>query len=153
ARIAWFARDEEETHRIKRKAIEAYLWCVHETRISDVWETVEREKLDKDGKPIIGPDGKPVMVRYQRAKFASELPDDIQRAIENYSVTEDGRIIPKLASKMEANRELRKFLGFDKAREADSEFARMSDAELWGRIRQLMTVVVLSGDAPNGDAA
>jgi hypothetical protein len=74
-------------------------------------------------------------VRKQRAKLINDLPPESRKLIEDVVVDRYGNFIPKLYSKSEANRELRKFhnIGSQTDR-SESDVSRLSDAEL---IRQL----------------
>jgi hypothetical protein len=133
ARIAYLRRhgDEQILH-AKRERLEEFLWTVHESNVAALWETVEVEKRDKKGNLITGEDGKPVMVKRQVPKLLSDLPEDVARTVETCGVDENGRVIPKPYSKMQANQELRKLLGIGVVAGAggDGEVARLSDAEL-----------------------
>jgi hypothetical protein len=133
ARIAYLRRhgDEQVLH-AKRDRIEEFLWTVHESNIAALWETVEVEKRDKKGNVILGEDGKPVMVKRQLPKLLSDLPEDVARIVETCGVDENGRVVPKPYSKMQANQELRKLLGIGAVTGTggDGEVARLSDAEL-----------------------
>jgi hypothetical protein len=128
ARIAYLRRrgDEQILH-AKRERLEEFLWTVHESNIASLWETAEVEKRD-----ITGEDGKPVMVKRQVPKLLSDLPEDVARTVETCGVDENGRVIPKPYSKMQANQELRKLLGIGVVTGAggDGEVVRLTDAEL-----------------------
>ena len=133
ARIAYLRRhgDEQILH-AKRERLEEFLWTVHESNIAALWETVDVEKRDKKGNVITGEDGKPVMVKRQLPKLLSDLPEDVARIVETCGVDENGRVIPKPYSKMQANQELRKLLGIGVVTGAgsDGEVVRLTDAEL-----------------------
>ena len=132
ARIAYLARQDEDVLRAKRERLEEFLWLVHEANPADLWEIAEKEKTDGDGEAVFDVDGNPVMVRYQRLKFMSELPEDLQRTVQSIRYTESGRPQVERYSAMQANQELRKLLGIGAvSREiGDGELTRMSDAEL-----------------------
>jgi hypothetical protein len=139
ARIAYLRRygDERILH-AKRERIEEFLWTVHESNIAALWETVEVERRDKKGNVILNEDGKPVMVKRQMPKFLSDLPEDVARTVETCGVDENGRVIPKLYSKMQANQELRKLLGIGVVTgTGDGDVARLSDAELIAQLANL----------------
>ena len=123
--------DEQILH-AKRERLEEFFWTVHESNIASLWETAEVEKRDKKGNVILHEDGKPVMVKRQVPKLLSDLPEDVARTVETCGVGENGRVIPKPYSKMQANQELRKLLGIGVVTGAggDGEVARLSDAEL-----------------------
>lgn len=139
ARIAYLRRhgDEQILH-AKRERLEEFLWTVHESNIAALWETVEVEKRDKKGNVILGEDGKPVMVKRQVPKLLSDLPEDVARIVETCGVEENGRVVPKPYSKMQANQELRKLLGIGvvTGADGDGEVARLSDAELIAQISE-----------------
>ena len=73
-----------------------------------------------------------MMVKRQVPKLLSDLPEDVARTVETCGVDENGRVIPKPYSKMQANQELRKLLGIGVVTGAggDGEVVRLSDAEL-----------------------
>jgi hypothetical protein len=139
ARIAYLRRQgPEEILRAKRERLEEFLWAVHESNIGALWETVEVEKRDKKGNVITGAEGKPVMVERQVPRLLSNLPEDVARTVETCAVDENGRVIPKPYSKMQANQELRKLLGIGVVNGAGDggEVARLSDAELIAQLAQ-----------------
>jgi hypothetical protein len=72
------------------------------------------------------------MVKRQLPKLLSDLPEDVARIVETCGVDENGRVIPKPYSKMQANQELRKLLGIGViiGTGGDGEVVRLSDAEL-----------------------
>lgn len=129
-RIAYLSRQEEEILRIKRDRIEEFLWTVHEANISEMWEVVEVEKRDHKGNPVINEDGSVVMKTVQRPKSISEMPEDVQRAVESISINEAGFVVPKPYSKLQANQELRKMLGIGSVPRDDGELSRLTDQEL-----------------------
>jgi type II secretory pathway component GspD/PulD (secretin) len=110
-RIAYLSRQDEAALADKRRRLEEFLWLVHEANPAELWEIAERVKTDEDGNEILDDDGKPVVVRYQRARFLAELPEDVARIVEGVQITESGKIVTKTYSKMQANQELRKLLG------------------------------------------
>jgi hypothetical protein len=139
ARIAYLRRHgAEEILRAKRERLEEFLWVVHEANVGALWETVEVEKRDKKGNVIVDAADNPVMVKRQVPKLLSDLPEDIARTVETCHVDENGRVIPKPYSKMQANQELRKLLGIGAvtAGSDDGEVTRMTDAELIAQLAQ-----------------
>jgi hypothetical protein len=130
-RIAFLSRQEDEILRIKRERIEEFLWLAHETNAADMWTMVEMPIYDRKGNAIIDNEtGEPATKMVQRPKPLNEMPEDVQRAIESFSINEAGMVIPKPYSKMQANTELRKFYGFGAATRDDGELSRLSDQEL-----------------------
>jgi hypothetical protein len=59
----------------------------------------------------------------------TELPPDLAKLIEDVQVDSRGRLIPKLYSKAQANKELRAMLNIS-AKEAPRDVTQLSDAEL-----------------------
>jgi threonine synthase len=74
-RIAYLRRqgDEEILH-AKRERIEQLLWDIHTANVAHLWETVEVDRLGKQGKPVLGEDGEPLKKKVQRPKMLSEFP-------------------------------------------------------------------------------
>jgi hypothetical protein len=65
------------------------------------------------------------------ALFASALPLEFRKLIEDVTVDRNGNVIPKLYSKARANAELRKLLNIDGRKEQEpDDVSRLSDAEL-----------------------
>jgi hypothetical protein len=106
------------------------LW-VHEANIGDLWETYEATKVGKDGKAEIDEAGKMLTLRKQRPRLLSDLSPDLCKVIENVDIDAKGNVIPRLYSKLQANRELRQMLiiGGRKDR-PETDVSRLSDAEL-----------------------
>jgi hypothetical protein len=130
-RIAFLVRQEEEVLAEKRKRIEETLWAIHEANIGDLWETYEATKVGKDGKAEIDEAGKMLTLRKQRPRLLSDLSPDLCKVIENVDIDAKGNVIPRLYSKLQANRELRQMLiiGGRKDR-PETDVSRLSDAEL-----------------------
>jgi hypothetical protein len=110
-RIARLTRQDEEVLAEKRKRLEEFLWLIHEANPADLWEVAEKIKTDEDGEPVLDEKGRPVKIRYQRARFLADLPEDVQRIVEGVTITDSGKVVTKTYSKMQANQELRKLLG------------------------------------------
>lgn len=134
ARMAWFARQDDELLRAKRAKLEGFLWAVHEVNYADFW----------DGK---------------RLRDFDELPEHLQMLIESLKFTEKGKPILSVYSKMQANIELRKLnmIGASVERgEASEDYGRLTDKELveaianqareLGRYDQLFASI--GGEAP-----
>jgi len=134
-RIAYLCRQEEELLQAKRARIEELLWMIHESNVADLWETYEDEKRDKSGNRVLV-NGEPVIVKKQRPKLLSDLPNDVQRVVESCGIDEHGRVIPKAYSKMQANQELRKLLNIGTVQREEGELSRMSDDQLIGELKR-----------------
>jgi hypothetical protein len=130
-RIAYWTRQEEELLQAKRRRLEEFLWNIHEANIAQMWEMQEVPAYDRKGNPIIDNDtGKQATKFVQRPRNIAEMPEDVQRAVENISINEAGFVVPKPYSKLQANAELRKLLGIGAVTRDDGELSRLSDQEL-----------------------
>jgi hypothetical protein len=130
-RIAFLVRQEEEVLAAKRKRIEEMLWAIHEANIGDLWETYEAAKVGKDGKAETDETGNMLTVRNQRPRLLSDLSPDLCKVIEDVDVDAKGNVIPRLYSKLQANRELRQMLNIGGQKERpETDVSRLSDAEL-----------------------
>jgi hypothetical protein len=132
ARIEYLSRQAEDLIAEKRQRLEAQLWNIHEADIGDFFETYEAAKTNRDGK-LETDQGKMLTVRKQRAKLINDLPLEARKLIEDVTVDRNGNVIPKLYSKSEANRELRKMHNIGSQEQAP-DITKLSDAEL---LRQL----------------
>jgi hypothetical protein len=116
---------------VERKRIEEMLWAIHEANIGDLWETYEATKIGKDGKAEIDEAGKMLTLRKQRPRLLSDLSPDLCKVIENVDIDAKGNVIPRLYSKLQANRELRQMLNIGGQKERPvTDVSRLSDAEL-----------------------
>jgi hypothetical protein len=130
-RIEYLSHQDEELIAEKRQRIEGQLWAIHEADIGDFFEIYEAAKTSTGGKLATDQDGKMLTVRKQRAKLINDLPPESRKLIEDVTVDRHGNFIPKLYSKSEANRELRKFHNIGGFKEPDADnVSRLSDAEL-----------------------
>jgi hypothetical protein len=118
-RIAYLSRQDEEA-----------LWHQLEADIGNLFETIEVPNLPRDGKPVLDKDGHPVTQKRQVVRDLQQVPPELRHAIESISHDAKGNTTVKLANKLQANAELRKMLGLDKPAPQQSEFDRMSDADL-----------------------
>jgi terminase small subunit-like protein len=131
ARIEFLSRQAEDLIAEKRQRIEERLWAIHEADIGDYFEVYQVAKTNRDGKLETDREGKMVPVRKQRAKLINDLPLEARKLIEDVMVDRSGNVIPKLYSKSEANRELRKFHNIGSQTDRpESDVSRLSDAEL-----------------------
>jgi hypothetical protein len=145
--------DGEESRRAKARRLEEFLWQILEADIRGLWEIQEVPELDKNGKPRRGKDGKPLTYRRQRARFISELPEDLAKLVEKVSVTESGRTVVSTYSRLQANIELRRLLGIGtNPTEPVGEFARLTDEQLLASLKaqaeQLGVPITLRYDFP-----
>ena len=102
-----------------------------EANIKDYFETYEVANTNKEGNVETDETGKMITVRKQRAKLLSDLPDEIAKLIENVEIDAKGNVIPKLMSKLQANRELRQMLNIGGQKDRpETDVSRLSDAEL-----------------------
>jgi hypothetical protein len=138
-RIAYLTRGDEKVLAEKRKRLEEFLWLVHEHDPRELWETAERPLLNKLGQPIKGPDGHPIMIKYQRAKAMEDLPDDVARIVQVVKITDSGEIVTETYSKMQANVELRKLLGIGNVPAAmgGDDLSTVSTAEIVAELQGL----------------
>jgi hypothetical protein len=129
--------DSEESRRAKARRLEEFLWKILEADIRSLWEVQEVPERDKHGKPVLDRHGNPITYRRQRAKFISELPEDLAKLVEKVSVTESGRTVISTYSRLQANIELRRLLGIGNA-PADQvgEFTRLTDEQLLASLKQ-----------------
>jgi hypothetical protein len=122
-------RQEEEVLAEKRKRIEETLWAIHEADIGDYFETYEAVKRDHTGQPERTDEGALSTETRVRPRLLTDLPPDLAALIEDVTVDRRGRLIPKLYSKSQANKELRAMLNLSAKSEAQ-DVTKLSDAEL-----------------------
>ena len=70
-----------------------------------------------------------------RPKLLTDLPPDLAKLIEDVQVDNRGRLIPKLYSKVQANKELRAMLNLGAKSDA-SDVSKLSDQELIATLAQ-----------------
>lgn len=99
-RVAWFAREAEETLRMKRRELEGYLWGALRNDPAKYFEVIMTDIIDKEGE-VIG------TKETERFRFLNTIPAELRQYVE---VTDKGL---KLVQKSEAHKELRKMLGID----------------------------------------
>jgi hypothetical protein len=128
-RIAFLVRQEEEVLAEKRRRIEEQLWAIHEANIQDLFEICEQPKATKDGEIETDQNGQMRLERKERPRLISDLAPEVAQLIEDVTADRKGRLIPKLYSKLQANRELRAMLNIGRP-ERESDISRLSDAEL-----------------------
>jgi hypothetical protein len=130
-RIRYLRQLDDEMLAEKRKRIEERLWLIHDADPGLMYETIEVEKADKNGKPILGEDGQPLKKKVQRPRLLSDIPDDIRKCIEAITFDEKGRLTMRTYSALAASKELRALLGIGApTRDGEAGFERLSDKEI-----------------------
>jgi hypothetical protein len=124
-RIAYLVRQEEEVLAEKRRRIEETLWAIHEADIGDFFEPYDQIKTDKEGNIETDEKGAVLLETRERPRLLT----DTAKLIEDITIDSKGRAIPKLYSKLQANKELRAMLNI-RAKEAPRDITQLSDAEL-----------------------
>jgi hypothetical protein len=126
-RIAFLSRQQEDLIAEKRQRIESQLWAIHEADIGDFFETVEVA----NSKAAIDETGRLPMVRKQRQRLLSDLSLEHRKLIEEIVPDKNGNFVPRLYSRAEANRELRKLHNIGSQKDpSGTDVSRLSDAEL-----------------------
>jgi hypothetical protein len=132
-RIAYLTRQAEDRIAEKRARIEERLWAIHEADLADYFETYQAIERDHNGRPVpINPDDpkSPLSTEVrERPKLLGDLSPAARKVIEDITIDSKGRLIPKLYSKLQANKELRAMLNIS-AKEAPRDVTQLSDAEL-----------------------
>ena len=105
------------------------LWAIHEANIGDFFERYDKEVTDKNGSIETEEKGAVLRQACERPKLLADLSPETAKLIEDVSVDSRGRLIPKLYSKLQANKELRNMLNIS-AKEAPRDVTQLSDAEL-----------------------
>ena len=126
---------EEEVLAEKRKRIEERLWAIHEADIGDFFERYDKEVTDKNGNIETDEKGAVLRQACERPKLLAALSPEKAKLIEDVTVDGKGRLIPKLYSKLQANKELRAFLNLSAKSEAPN-VTKLSDAELIAQLAQ-----------------
>jgi len=128
-RIAFLVRQEEEVLAEKRKRIEEMLWAIHEASIGDFFEQYETIQRDHTGQPKHDENGGLLTEARERPKLLADLSPEVAKLIEDIKIDNKGRAIPKLYSKLQANKELRAMLNLGAKSDAP-DVTKLSDAEL-----------------------
>ena len=71
-----------------------------------------------------------------RPKLLADLSPELAKLIEDVTVDSKGRLIPKLYSKLRANKELRAMLNIS-AKQSAPDVTQLSDSELLAQLAQL----------------
>jgi hypothetical protein len=137
-RIAYLVRQAEERLIEKRMRIEEQLWAIANGNIADFYETYETVQRDHTGQPmselkrneITGEMESALSLEKRvRPKLLCDLSPEQAKLIEELKPDGRGRLIPKLHSAPQANKELRNMLNIS-AKETPSDVTQLSDAEL-----------------------
>ena len=135
-RIAYLSRQEEELIAAKRRRIETQLWAIAGANIQDFFTTedqinptettsypAEIANNSEQQKAAVSPRARVV------PRPLTELAPETAKLIEDVTIDSKGRAVPKLYSKLQANKELRQMLNIS-AKEAPRDVTQLSDAEL-----------------------
>jgi len=138
-RIEYLTRQAEELIAQKRQNIEEQLWAVLDADIGDYFEAYQAIERDHNGRPIpVNPDDPNAALsteRRVRPKLLTDLPPEVRKQIEEVRVDSRGRLIRKLYSKVQANKELRAMLNLGTKSDA-SDVSKLSDQELISTLAQ-----------------
>ena len=142
-RINYLTKQAEERIAEKRARIEKRLWSIHEANIQDFFTTEnDLDPTDASSNPAEktnNPDQQKVAVS-PRARVVprplTELDPETAKLIEDVTIDSKGRLIPKLYSKLQANKELRAMLNIS-AKQSAPDVTQLSDSELLAQLAQL----------------
>ena len=143
-RIAYLSRQAEELIAVKRERIEAQLWAIAEGNIADFFETHEVVQRDHTGQPLTELKRNEItgetetalsLEKRVRPKLLTDLSPEAAKLIEEVRPDSRGRLIPKLYSKHQANKELRAMLNLGTKSDA-SDVSKLSDQELISTLAQ-----------------
>jgi hypothetical protein len=143
-RIAWLTRQEEDLIVEKRQRIEEQLWAIAQGNIQDFFETHETVQRDHTGQPLTETKRNEItgetetalsLEKRVRPKLLTDLSPEAAKLIEEVRPDGRGRLIPKLYSKHQANKELRAMLNLGAKSDA-SDVSKLSDQELISTLAQ-----------------
>ena len=142
-RINYLTRQAEERIAEKRARIEDRLWSIHEANIQDFFTTEDQinptETSNNPAEIANNPDQQKVAVS-PRARVVprplTELDPETAKLIEDVTIDSKGRLIPKLYTKLQANKELRAMLNIS-AKQSAPDVTQLSDSELLAQLAQL----------------
>ena len=141
-RINYLTRQAEELITEKRARIEERLWSIHEANIQDFFvaeadlnPTETNNPAEMANNPGQGKVGGSPRARVVPRPL-TELDPETAKLIEDVTVDSKGRLIPKLYSKLQANKELRAMLNLSAKSEAP-DVTKLSDAELIAQLAQM----------------
>ena len=128
----------------KRRRIEEQLWAIAEGNIQDFFETHETVQRDHTGQPLTETKRNEItgetetalsLEKRVRPKLLTDLSPEAAKLIEEVRPDSRGRLIPKLYSKHQANKELRAMLNLGTISDA-SDVSKLSDQELISTLAQ-----------------
>jgi hypothetical protein len=134
-RIEYLTRMAEDRIAEKRARIEQQLWDIHEADPADFFEHYEGYRRGHDGQPEHDSDGNKIKENRQRPKLLSDISPENRKLIEDLQPDGRGRLIPKLYSKSQANKELRAMLNFGRSSD-QADITKLSDQELISTLAQ-----------------
>ena len=134
-RISYLSRQEEELIVAKRQRIEAQLWAIAEANLQDFFEPHEVIARDHTGQPTHDENGGLLVETRVRPKLLTDLSPELAALIEDVVIDSKGRAIPRLYSKLQANKELRVMLNIS-AKETPKDITQLSDQELIATLAQ-----------------
>ena len=134
-RINYLTKQAEERIAEKRARIEKRLWSIHEANIQDFFTTEDDLNPAESSNPaeIANKPDRQKVAASRRVRVVprplTELDPETAKLIEDVTVDSRGRLVPKLYSKLAANKELRAMLNISARTEAP-DVTKLSDAEL-----------------------
>jgi hypothetical protein len=128
-RINYLTKQAEERIIEKRRRLEERLWGLHESNIQDFFELYDTVKRDHTGQPERDENGALLVETRMRPKLLADLSPELAAMIEDVTLDNRGRLVPRLYSKLAASRELRAMLNIS-AKETPRDVTQLSDAEL-----------------------
>ena len=140
-RINYLTKQAEERIIEKRQRIEEKLWSIHEANIQDFFTTkddLNPTESSNSAEIANNPNQRKVAVS-PRARVVprplTELDPETAKLIEDVTVDSKGRLIPKLYSKLQANKELRAMLNIS-AKQSAPDVTQLSDSELIAQLAE-----------------
>jgi len=140
-RINYLTKQAEERIIEKRQRIEEKLWSIHEANIQDFFTTkddLNPTESSNSAEIANNPNQRKVAVS-PRARVVprplTELDPETAKLIEDVTVDSRGRLIPKLYSKLQANKELRQMLNIS-AKQPAPDVTQLSNSELLAQLAQ-----------------
>jgi hypothetical protein len=146
ARIEYLTKQAQERIAEKRQRIEERLWAIHEANIQDffITETVKpgaaqnSETANKANNQTENSMAGEVGVCAETRDVPRRIPEldpETAKLIEDVTIDSKGRLIPKLYSKLQSNKELRAMLNIG-AKQSPPDVTQLSDSELIAQLAQ-----------------